>query len=246
LIRPCAYLHDFSMTPQKILILQETLSKSTLLQVESLVPNATFFVRNLSESVLDEIQNEKISMVLVEWTGSSSEMRDFIKELEKVRPFVSIVALLTASSSSAALDPTLLRMDGMLSAPYNESVLRFMIENLAKNAQVRWTRKAPRAEVLIPIELFNATRTIQFSAMVKNVSTGGMFVELSSMAAPLDRDQEVHFFDESSQDGGFRGSGLIRWIQNSDDFTGIGIQFMHLDPSAKAHIEQVLPAPLEV
>ena len=230
------------MSSLRILVLHESSSANPILdQVRPLVPQAEFRSLVPSAAALEELRDERFNLIFVEWSGRSETMREFIRELEKIRSFVPRIAFLTEDSPHTALDPTLMRMDGVLKAPCNEEVLRFLVDRLAMPPNERWTRKFPRVEVEIPIELMNATKTIQMSAMVRNVSRGGMFIELTSMVAQLERDQEVFFLGESPSFANLRGSGLIRWLQN-DQQTGIGIQFVDMDLTTRQRIDEMLPA----
>lgn len=228
------------MTPQKILILQESNTKSITEKLNGLGSGYECLVRTPSDSVLDEIRHEKIKLIMVEWTGSSSEMRDFLRDPEKVRSFVPRIAILSSSAHSAAIEPLLLKMDGIIRSPITSTVLHFMVEQLVKPAAERWTRKAPRVEVEMPIELFNATKTLQIAARIKNLSAGGMFVEVSAPVPGLRKDEEVYFRGTRVMDAAISGSGLIRWILSNDSF-GFGVQFMNVDSSTRNRIEKLLP-----
>lgn len=216
--------------PKNILIVQESLSKNIIEKVESLKDSSFFKIRLPSDEVVEEIKSNKVDVAVIEWSGSSAIMREFLEDLQKYKSNTPLIALLSQTSSAGQLDPVLKNIDLILKPPVNEEMLNFTISQLALPIEKRWSRKTPRAKVKISIELSNLSRSKFLLGEVGNLSTGGMFVELPDGMDTFNRGDEIYFQASDQAFGSLNGKGTIRWIRN-DGLFGIGIQFNSIDPS---------------
>lgn len=99
-------------------------------------------------------------------------------------------------------------------------------------------RKYDRAPVVVRVDY--STVDSFFSEFTRNINEGGLFVETDE---PLDRDAVVTLqFQLPGSEEPMRVQGRVVWVEpaGGSEPPGMGIEFEHLDGTARARINQMV------
>lgn len=110
------------------------------------------------------------------------------------------------------------------------------VRHLYFDPKLRWWRTKPRFETYLPL-IMNLNHNWDYPVM-KNISEGGCFLETKEVGAVADKVFLKIPLPIPLSVSVIKVEGEVRWVNNSENKQGMGIQFRNLTPTDQFAIQE--------